>query len=106
MTAAGIRPTTGAAWSDPDHVRKLHALMERTIQDVPHTLTIVRETLEDFGRRISMPDRPHDRFWIALDDARPVAMSFLRFPPVRGDVWTGYTCTDPAYRGRGLARGI
>jgi RimJ/RimL family protein N-acetyltransferase len=106
MTVAGIRPTTVAAWSDPDYVRKLHALMERTIQDVPHTLTIVRETLEDFGKRISMPDRPHDRFWIALDGDRPVAMSFLRFPPVRGDVWTGYTCTDPGYRGRGLARGI
>jgi GNAT superfamily N-acetyltransferase len=106
MTAAGIRPATLARWSDPDHVRKLHTLTERTVQDVPHTLTIVRETLEDFGRRISMPDRPHDRFWIALDADRPVAMSFLRYPPVRGDVWTGYTCTDPEYRGRGLARGI
>ena len=33
-------------------------------------------------------------------------MSYLKYPPVRGDVWTGYTCTDPGYRGRGLARGI
>jgi RimJ/RimL family protein N-acetyltransferase len=106
MTAAGIRPSTLAAWPDLDRVKKLHELSERTIFDVPHTLTIVREAPEDFEKRINMPDRPHDRFWIALDGDRPVAMSYLRYPPVRGAVWTGYTCTDPEYRGRGLARGI
>lgn len=106
MTAAGIRPTTLAGWSDAERVRKLYDLNERTIQDVPHTLTIVREALEDFEKRIGAPDRPHDRFWIALDGDQPVAMSYLKYPPVRGDVWTGYTCTDPAYRGRGLARGV
>jgi RimJ/RimL family protein N-acetyltransferase len=106
MTAAGIRPSTLAAWSDADRVRKLYELNERTIQDVPHTLTIVREALEDFEKRLGAPDRPHDRFWIALDGDRPVAMSYLKYPPVRGDVWTGYTCTDPEYRGRGLASGV
>jgi len=106
MKAAGIESTTLAAWSDPDGVRKLHELNERTVEDIPHTLTIVRETFEDFAKRIRSPDKPHDRYWIALDGDRPVAMSNLKYPPVRGDVWTGYTCTDPAYRGRGLARGI
>lgn len=106
MAAAGIRPTTLAGWPDPQRLRKLYELNERTIQDVPHTLTIVRETFEDFEKRVKAPDRPHDRFWIALDGDRPVAMSYLKYPPVRGDVWTGYTCTDPGYRGRGLARGI
>lgn len=106
MAAAGILATTLAGWPDSDGVRKLYELNERTIQDVPHTLTIVREAFEDFEKRIGAPDRPHDRFWIALDGDRPVAMSYLKYPPVRGDVWTGYTCTDPAYRGRGLARGI
>lgn len=106
MAALGIRPTTLAAWSDPGAARKLYELNERTVQDVPHTLMIVREAFEDFESRIRMPDRPSDRFWIALDGDRPAAMSFLKYPPVRGDVWTGYTCTDPEYRGRGLARGI
>jgi GNAT superfamily N-acetyltransferase len=106
MAAGGIRPTTLAAWSDPDAVRKLYELNERTVQDVPHTLTIVREAFEDFQKRIGTPDRPPDRFWIALDADRPAAMSYLKYPPVRADVWTGYTCTDPGYRGRGLARGI
>src|SRR5258708_36789836 len=106
MTAAGIQTTTVARWPDPNRVRKLYELSERTIQDVPHTVTIVSEALEDFEKRVHMPDRPRDRFWIALDGERPVAMSYLKYPPVRGDVWTGYTCTDPAYRRRGLARGI
>ena len=35
-----------------------------------------------------------------------MALSFLRFPPVRGNVWTGYTCSHPEYRGRGLARAV
>ena len=33
-------------------------------------------------------------------------MSFLRFPPVRGHVWTGFTCSHPDYRGRGIARAV
>jgi RimJ/RimL family protein N-acetyltransferase len=37
---------------------------------------------------------------------QPVAMSFLKFPPVRGRVFTGFTCSDPAYRGRGIARAV
>src|SRR5436305_1713876 len=52
------------------------------------------------------PDRPHDRIWIALHDDQPVSMSYLKYPPVRGTVWTSYTCTHPAYRGRGLAKGV
>jgi RimJ/RimL family protein N-acetyltransferase len=106
MAAAGIRATTLAGWSDPDRVRKLHELDDRTIHDVPHTVAIVHEAFEDFERRMLRPDRPSDRVWIALDGDRPVAMSHLKYPPVRGDVWTGYTCTDPEYRGRGLATGI
>ena len=66
MKAAGIHSTTLAGWSDPDRVRKLHELDERTINDVPHTVAIVREAFEDFERRIGRPDRPHDRIWVAL----------------------------------------
>jgi RimJ/RimL family protein N-acetyltransferase len=106
MAAAGIEWKALAGWNDPDRIRKLYELSERTVQDVPHTLTIVREAFEDFEKRIVAPDRPHDRFWIALDSDRPVAMSYLKYPPVRGQVWTGYTCTHPDYRGRGLARAI
>lgn len=106
MVAAGIRCVTLAGWHHLDRVRKLHELNEQTVQDVPHTLTIVREAFEDFARRLNAPDRPHERYWVALAGDRPVAMSYLKFPPVRGTVWTGYTCTDADFRGRGIARAI
>lgn len=102
----GIRCTTLAEWHDADRFRKLHELNEATMQDVPHTLTIPPGAYEDFVNRLTAPDRPHDRLWVALDGDRPVALSYLRYPPVRGVVWTGYTCTDRGVRGRGLARAI
>jgi GNAT superfamily N-acetyltransferase len=91
---------------DPDSLRKLHALDGTTRNDVPTTFPNLPEAFEDFSLRVNAPDRPHDRFWIALEGDRPVAMSYLKFPPVRGDVWTGYTCCDRQHRGRGIARAI
>jgi len=104
--AAGVEMVTLAGWTDPEALRKLHSLSETTHQDVPTTYELPAESYEDFVERISSPDKPHDRFWIALCGGRPVAMSFLRFPPVRGHVWTGYTCSDREFRGRGLARAV
>jgi len=104
--AGGITLTTLAAWQHPRKLEKLYELDERTRHDIPHTLPILSETFEDFKRRTGAPDRPADRYWIALDGDLPVALSYLRFPPIRGSVWTGYTCAHPDYRGRGLARAI
>jgi RimJ/RimL family protein N-acetyltransferase len=106
MDRAGIRMLTVAQWEDPDALRKLYDLNERTVQDVPHTLPILREQFEDFEKRVHAPDRRSDRWWIGVEGDRVVAMSFLKFPPVRGSVWTGYTCTDSGYRGRGIARAV
>ena len=106
MQSAGISLRTVADWRDGDRMNKLFELNKQTVQDVPHSLTIVAETFEDFDRRAHAPDRRDDRWWIALDGERPIAMSFLKFPPVRGTVWTGYTCTDREYRGRGIARAV
>lgn len=103
---AGIEMLTLAAWPDPDSLRKVHALLELTRLDIPTTYPIFPETYENFVERINAPDRPHDRVWIACHGDRPVAYSNLRFPPVRGGVWTGYTCSHPEYRGRGLARAV
>jgi RimJ/RimL family protein N-acetyltransferase len=103
---AGVQMVTLAGWTDPEALRKLHSLYETTHQDVPTTYELPAESYEEFVERISSPDKPHDRFWIALCGDRPVAMSFLRFPPVRGHVWTGYTCSDREFRGRGLARAV
>ena len=106
MDSQGIRMLTVGGWDDPLATRKLFDLNGRTVQDVPHTLPIVPEQYEDFQNRLRAPDRRLDRWWVAIDGDRPVAMSFLKFPPVRGSVWTGYTCTDPEYRGRGIARAV
>ena len=106
MDAGGVGLVTLADWKEPDKLRRLFELSERTVQDVPHTLPIVPEAFQDFERRALAPDRRHDRWWLAVAGNQPVAMSYLKFPPVRGTVWTGFTCTDPDHRGRGIARAI
>lgn len=102
----GIKLVTVAGWDDPEAVAKLHVLDGQTRKDMPSTFPSLPETLADFTRRINAPDRPQDRWWIAVDGDSPVAMSYLRFPPVRGPVVTGYTACDREYRGRGLARAV
>ena len=103
---AGYQMTTVAGWRSPDKLKAMHALDARTRKDIPTTFPILPEAFENFVERSTAPDRPHDRWWIALHDDQPVAMSYLRFPPVRGAVWTGYTCTHPDHRGRGIARAV
>jgi RimJ/RimL family protein N-acetyltransferase len=102
----GIELLTVAEWRDPQAMPKLHTLDDSTRKDIPTTFPILPEPLEDFTRRAGAPDRPHDVWWIAVAGDRPVAMSYLRIPPVRGNAWTGYTCCDNQYRGRGLARAV
>jgi len=104
--SVGVELVTLADWQDPDKLKKLHEMDARTRQDIPSSLPILRESLASFERRIHAPDRPLDRSWVALADGRPVALSYLKFPPVRGLVWTGYTASHPDYRGRGLARAV
>jgi GNAT superfamily N-acetyltransferase len=90
VSTATFRPAT------PDDAELASDVMTASYPDLP----------EDFVERVSGPDKPHDRFWLACCGDRPVAMSFLRFPPVRGHVCTGYTCSDREFRGLGLARAV
>jgi GNAT superfamily N-acetyltransferase len=106
MKSEGIELLPLAEWPGPETIRRLHALNEATQGDVPTSQPILPQSLANFIDRISSPNLPHDRLWLARHGNRPVAMSFLRFPPVRGNVWTGYTCSDPDYRGRGIARAV
>jgi hypothetical protein len=102
----GYGLTTVAAWNHPRKFETLHALDSRTRKDVPSTFPILPEAFENFMERFRSPDRSPGRWWIALRGDEPVAMSYLRFPPVRGRVWTGYTCCHPNHRGRGIARAV
>ena len=106
MEREGIVLTTLAEWTDGEKLPKLYELDALTRQDIPTSLPVLREQFEDFVRRTKGPDRRADRYWVALDGDRPVALSYLRFPPERGTIWTGYTCSHPDYRGRGIARAI
>jgi GNAT superfamily N-acetyltransferase len=106
MKAEDVELLPLADWPGPETLRKLHVLNETTVQDVPTSHPILPQSFANFKDRMSSPDLPHDRFWLARHGDRPVAVSFLRFPPVRGNVWTGYTCSDPEYRGRGIARAV
>jgi mycothiol synthase len=105
MSAVGIQLTTLDAWSDPDKMRKVYELDASTRQDIPTSLPILIEDLDDFVRRSNAPDRRYDRTWVAVHDGSAVALTYLKFPK-RGTVWTGYTCTRADYRGRGIARAI
>jgi RimJ/RimL family protein N-acetyltransferase len=106
VESTGVALTTLASWPDAAKMRKLHELAELTRQDIPHTIPILPQSFENFVERMSTPDVHMDRLWIGVDEDRLVAWSYLRFPPVRGAVWTGYTCCHPDYRGRGLARAV
>ena len=106
MQAAGVTLTTLSEWHDPQRFEKLHRLNEETRQDIPHSTPILPQPFEYFMHRINAPGHRAERIWIALDGDVPVALSFLSFPPVRGHVWTGYTCCARAYRGRGIARAV
>ena len=106
MSGLGVDLITLDSWSDPDKLRLLHALDARTRQDIPTSLPILAEAFGDFARRTQSPDRRPDRTWVALAGRQPVAMTYLKFPPVRGTVWTGYTCAHPDFRGRGIARAV
>lgn len=106
MSGEGITLIALSEWHDAKRFEKLHGLSERTRQDIPHSTPILPQPIEYFMNRAGGPDRREDRWWIALDGDMPVAMSYLSFPPVRGNVWTGYTCCDRDYRGRGIARAV
>jgi GNAT superfamily N-acetyltransferase len=95
-----------AEWPGPETIKWLHSLSEATVRDIPSSHPILPQSLANFTDRMNAPDLPHDRIWLARHGDRPVAMSFLKFPPVRGHVWTGYTCSHPEYRGRGIARAV
>jgi GNAT superfamily N-acetyltransferase len=106
MNVEGIELMTLTDWPGPQTLKKLHELNEATRQDIPSSQPIIAQSFANFMDRMSAPDLRQDRVWVARHGDRLVAMSFLRFPPVRGNVWTGYTCSDPEYRGRGIARAV
>lgn len=89
--------------SRPHAWAKLIALYQETEPDVPlnpgdHVLTP-----PEIEAELRAPDVRPDRFWLVVAGEDVAGLSFLTFPPFRGQVWTGYTATARRYRGRGAA---
>ena len=106
MAAEGITLSTLAADADPDKLPKLLRLINLSQRDIPTTHPIHDETMEETRRWLEAPVVRLDRYWIARDGDEIVGLSYLQYPPQRGNVWTGYTASLPSHRGRGIARAV
>ncbi|HLZ48657.1 MAG TPA: GNAT family N-acetyltransferase [Candidatus Limnocylindria bacterium] len=106
MRAEGIEITTIDRVADPEKWRKLHAMVEASIQDIPTTVPHAPESFESFMQWMSSPGLHADRLWVAREGSAIVGMSVLDYPPGVGNVWTDYTGTSRAVRGRGIARAL
>ncbi|HEY0783124.1 MAG TPA: hypothetical protein VGE98_11750, partial [Thermoanaerobaculia bacterium] len=106
MRAEGIEITTIDRVADPEKWRKLHAMVEASIQDIPTTVPHAPDSFESFMQWLSSPGLHADRLWVAREGSAIVGMSLLDYPPGVGNVWTDYTGTSRAVRGRGVARAL
>ena len=106
MRDESIEVTTIDQVADPERWRKLHAMCEESIQDIPTTVPHAPESLESFMKWMSSPGMHADRLWVAREGNAIVGMSVLEYPPGVGNVWTDYTGTSRSVRGRGIARAL
>lgn len=106
MREQGITIGTMRDDHDADRYRKLHEMSEEAAQDVPRTVPHVREPLDQFMKWFASPGIREERMWIARLRDDVVGVSALSYPPVRGNVWTDWTATARAVRGRGIARAL
>lgn len=106
MGEQGIRCLPLAADADPGRYRKLHELAERAARDIPTTMPMREGKLSEFMAFLAGPQIDEGRYWIARDGDHIIGLSHLKYPPVQGNIWTGFTASSPDYRGRGVARAV
>jgi RimJ/RimL family protein N-acetyltransferase len=106
MAARAIRllPLSEHAVEDP--YRALYEAHNDSRVDMPRSHEMHPVSYEQYRIWHGSPDHRADRTWIALDGDRVVGLSFLRYPPAGGRVWTGFTGTVRSHRGRGIARAV
>jgi RimJ/RimL family protein N-acetyltransferase len=106
MREQGIVLRTLAASPAATRYEKLLDLLNAAFADVPHTGPSVDQGMAEMRRRLGAPDIREDRYWTAWAGDELAAISFLKFPPVRGNVYTGFTGSARPYRGRGIASAV
>jgi GNAT superfamily N-acetyltransferase len=90
----------------PEVYRKLHAMSEEAVQDVPTTVPHLPEPFAQFMKWFDSPGIRRDRMWIARRGDDVVGVSVLSYPQVRGVPGTDWTATARSIRGRGVARAL
>jgi len=106
MREIGIRCNALADDPDPEVWRRCYEAAVEIEADIPRTEAYVPPTFEQFDSWHAGPDSSPGWFFVAKDGERVVGTSNLRFPPSRGNVWTGLTGVLREYRGRGIATGV
>lgn len=104
--ALGARCVSLADCAVAGKMGRLHELTELARLDVPRSIPALPNPKEMFLARLRTPGVTEDRVWVAELEGELVAYSYLRYPPVQGNVWTGFTASHPAHRGKGLARAV
>jgi GNAT superfamily N-acetyltransferase len=87
-----------------EFLRRLHAMSDETIRDVPSSEQFGDTPFELFLEDLRAPGNSPEWMWVAMDGERPVGLAFLRV--MDGSALNEYTATDRAYRGRGIARAL
>jgi RimJ/RimL family protein N-acetyltransferase len=106
MAAQGIRLIPFSEHAVEDPYRELYDAWCDARRDMPRSHEMWPVSYEQYRGWHRSPDHRADRQWIALDGDRVVALSFLKYPPAGGRVWTGFTGTVRSHRGRGVARAV
>ena len=107
MRRQNVRLLTYDQDADADKARKLYELDLETTADVPKTVPWPVPTFEEWSTMtFDHPGHRADRMWIAREGDAIVGLSFIGYPPTRGNPWTSYTCTARRVRGRGIARAL
>ena len=106
MREQGVLLLTLADDCDPQKERKIWRLSIEADRDIPTTLPIPEDTLDDYLHWFEAPEIRKERFWLAREGDDIVGLSVLSYPPVRGIVTTAFTATARTVRGRGIARAV
>jgi RimJ/RimL family protein N-acetyltransferase len=106
MREEGIRCSAVADDGDPDIWYRCYEAQVAAAEDMPRTGPFVKATYEQYMSWMTSPNSDPRWHFTAKDGERVVGMSNLRFPPVRGNVWTGFTGVVREYRGRGIAQAV
>jgi RimJ/RimL family protein N-acetyltransferase len=106
MRGQGIVCRQVAEDPDPDIWERVHQAHVEAMLDIPHNEPIHPPDLAEYRAWMAGPDSDARWFFVAKADDRVVGLSTLRFPPVQGNVWTGFTGVVRDHRGRGIARGV